>query len=997
MAAIMTVAMVCGNLSSNSFAENLEVNQVLSTGIDENISVQDIIASSDELTENDVLDEESFADSVLTDNIDVSEYDDTLTEEAIGEDISQDNIEQENMDSDEMESEILLEENSEEEALLADEQEYEQFESYANIPFAGGSGTQRDPYVVTNRAEFLSMLNHKAYKNSYDVYFDVAADITVNADFNEPKLVVSYSGSSPVKKHINFYNHTIKNVWVSGNSGLFWGPNCYIDNLKMENVAIMLPPASLNIDTGLFGKVAECNNCSISGKYYIDLGTQYLGSKYSGNTAYTLGGFASTGRFNNCELQAEVVVTALEDRQDHIKWGGVAYKVQNSNSVVDCKFTGSVNIPNGEAAGIVYAVDNGIVSNCSTSEDAVISANSTDQYVVSGIVGYMSGANAVVEKCVNNASICADESKGTAVGIVGKVSSGTLDSCINYSSNLNGHTICGISNTVATDSNGASLFNCENYADLSNMTTFGSAYGMFNKIGTSIREIDNCVNHGNITASQSAAGIAETIKCSIDSSNAAEAPFITNINNYGDVSAMRAFGLASIISGGYYSDCGNAGKITAQNYAAGFAQFGNARMENCYNEGNVKGQTAYGFIGNAYYNSEASDVKFVHCWNSGDVTADQEAYGLCNGAKDNAIFQSCYNSGNVSSTKREAVGLIGLLNYKNMVISDCYNSGNVTSEKEREYASGLFGYMNADDVKTYTITNCYNVGEIKATKGFAGAIVGSFYNDKDTYNIDASGIYFLDNVADAVGTGYYNKPFPTSTKCSASDMKKMSTYKEFDFDGTWTIDASTGYPYPMLLGKKIDGAPFTITLNANGGVCDVTELLTNDYGKIAGALPTPSAVDGYAFVGWSNKADSFAEVTAGTTFKENAIIYAYYVKASKITFDSNGGSAISETLSLYPGREYGTLPSAERDGYTFAGWYTAKKNGIKVEANTVFEKFTDQVLYALWTPNEYDVLLDARGGVVSESAIKVLYGEKYGELAVPFSQYMTFDGWFTAP
>ena len=46
-----------------------------------------------------------------------------------------------------------------------------------------------------------------------------------------------------------------------------------------------------------------------------------------------------------------------------------------------------------------------------------------------------------------------------------------------------------------------------------------------------------------------------------------------------------------------------------------------------------------------------------------------------------------------------------------------------------------------------------------------------------------------------------------------------------------------------------------------------------------------------------------------------------------VLFDANGGTVDERVRYLAPGSAYGTLPTPRRDGYSFAGWFTAKTGG----------------------------------------------------------------------
>ena len=63
-----------------------------------------------------------------------------------------------------------------------------------------------------------------------------------------------------------------------------------------------------------------------------------------------------------------------------------------------------------------------------------------------------------------------------------------------------------------------------------------------------------------------------------------------------------------------------------------------------------------------------------------------------------------------------------------------------------------------------------------------------------------------------------------------------------------------------------------------------------------------------------------------------------------ITFETDGGSACADITVTF-GQTYGTLPTPEKAGYTFAGWYAGE---TPVTAETMVEITADQTLTAHW-------------------------------------------------
>lgn len=71
-------------------------------------------------------------------------------------------------------------------------------------------------------------------------------------------------------------------------------------------------------------------------------------------------------------------------------------------------------------------------------------------------------------------------------------------------------------------------------------------------------------------------------------------------------------------------------------------------------------------------------------------------------------------------------------------------------------------------------------------------------------------------------------------------------------------------------------------------------------------------------------------------------------KAIKITYNANGGKVKQKSKTVTQNAAYGTLASPTRKGYTFSGWYTAKKGGKKITSSSIVTASKNMTLYARW-------------------------------------------------
>ncbi len=182
---------------------------------------------------------------------------------------------------------------------------------------------------------------------------------------------------------------------------------------------------------------------------------------------------------------------------------------------------------------------------------------------------------------------------------------------------------------------------------------------------------------------------------------------------------------------------------------------------------------------------------------------------------------------------------------------------------------------------------------------------------------------------------------------------------------------------------------YKVSFNANGGTV-TPDTMTVTYDSPYGELPTPT-LEGYSFDGWYN--DNGMQVKPEDVVTASHTLYAHWTRISyEVKFDANGGIGTCKPINVFHGDTYGELPTLTREGYEFAGWFTAEKDGTLVTADTVVT--ASHTLYAHWTANEYTVTFDANKGTVTPTEMKVRHGDAYGKLPTPTLDGYTFDGWY---
>jgi uncharacterized repeat protein (TIGR02543 family) len=180
---------------------------------------------------------------------------------------------------------------------------------------------------------------------------------------------------------------------------------------------------------------------------------------------------------------------------------------------------------------------------------------------------------------------------------------------------------------------------------------------------------------------------------------------------------------------------------------------------------------------------------------------------------------------------------------------------------------------------------------------------------------------------------------------------------------------------------------YTATYDSNGGTPVAS-------GSIVGgviAFPEPPTRQGYTFAGWYNNAAGSGNAITNWMFDNNPTFYAKWIINRKVSFDSKGGSPVSDGEWIQGG-SITTAPTAPtRLGYTFAGW-SRTDGGPAITFPHTPGGTVDITLFARWTLNTYLANLVTLGG----SAVSARSFESFGSLSTPPNSTRpgyTFAGW----
>lgn len=356
--------------------------------------------------------------------------------------------------------------------------------------------------------------------------------------------------------------------------------------------------------------------------------------------------------------------------------------------------------------------------------------------------------------------------------------------------------------------------------------------------------------------------------------------------------------------------------------------------------------------------------------NGGEIinnTATGDGGGVyCSGLYSNADGRCEFNgstiSGNTAQRGGGAYVRVCYIGYRN-----CRIIGNTATEA----GGGLYLFPYASEKKIY-MGNVYGGGGEIAPYIYDNTVNSAqnnlYLSDPDTQiqftaRINTSGdakigVYFtgITQNGASVLLNYLQinsesraKPYHERIFCDNPDYGRLEIQQDGEYYNLYLINTSD---------------EVTITFDPNGGTLNAgDETKAVQHNGTYGEMPTPIR-SGYHFDGWYTEKNGGTKVDANTSVatKEAHTLYARWSEAKyNITLDPNGGNLANATKEVTYNSPYGTLPTPNRAGYDFDGWFTEKDGGTKIEASTVVTAVEPHTLYAHWTAHEHCIC----GGSIS--------------------------------
>lgn len=167
------------------------------------------------------------------------------------------------------------------------------------------------------------------------------------------------------------------------------------------------------------------------------------------------------------------------------------------------------------------------------------------------------------------------------------------------------------------------------------------------------------------------------------------------------------------------------------------------------------------------------------------------------------------------------------------------------------------------------------------------------------------------------------------------------------------ISAAAGGTYTNLtyriIIEELASELYTVTFDTQGGTAVSSQIVPSGENAV---IPTAPSKPGYNFMYWRDSLEVTPPFDFITPITGDITLYAVWESNGNeiytVTFDSNGGSAISDVI-VEEGQLIESPATPTRTGYTFGGWFSDE--GLTTMFDFEVDLITaDTTLYAKWLP-----------------------------------------------
>ena len=171
-----------------------------------------------------------------------------------------------------------------------------------------------------------------------------------------------------------------------------------------------------------------------------------------------------------------------------------------------------------------------------------------------------------------------------------------------------------------------------------------------------------------------------------------------------------------------------------------------------------------------------------------------------------------------------------------------------------------------------------------------------------------------------------------------------------EYNENITSESKVKIPKDHALNARWDANTYIVSFDFSNGTVIDTPLRFNE--NIS--YPEATSKEGYTFIWCEPKPATVPD-------KNVTILGRWTVNSYIVTFDPNGGVMTELSKNVTFNSTYGELPSVERTGYAFVGWFNEHNENITSESKVKIPR--DHTLQADWAelPSQIEIIIGSKG------------------------------------
>lgn len=208
---------------------------------------------------------------------------------------------------------------------------------------------------------------------------------------------------------------------------------------------------------------------------------------------------------------------------------------------------------------------------------------------------------------------------------------------------------------------------------------------------------------------------------------------------------------------------------------------------------------------------------------------------------------------------------------------------------------------------------------------------------------DFSDLWWVGDRADGGFVAINLKNALSSGGLSLQTTKNGKGQITLEIKGHVSLKAQDEVPMQFYSIDPAEAVTYTVSFDVDGG--SAIEDQTVESGATATRPENPTKT-GYLFDDWYTSSAKTTKYDFATPVTVDTVIYAKWVNAYTVSFDTDGGTEI-ENQTVASGGLATQPEDPTKDGYTFGGWYDSDSLTTEFDFDTPITE--DTVIYAKWS------------------------------------------------